>query len=38
MELDHELGYQLLRVAFRVATARMGDGFLQILDVFGDER
>jgi CRP-like cAMP-binding protein len=38
MELDHELGYQLLRVAFRVATDRMGDGFLQILDVFGDER
>ncbi len=38
MELDHELGYQILRVAFRVATQRMGDGFLQILDVFGDER
>ncbi len=38
MELDHELGYQLLRVAFRVATERMGDGFLQILDVFGHER
>jgi CRP-like cAMP-binding protein len=38
MELDHELGYQVLRVAFRVATARMGDGFLQILDVFGHER
>lgn len=38
MELDHELGYQMLRVAFRVATDRMGDGFLQILDVFGDER
>jgi CRP-like cAMP-binding protein len=38
MELDHELGYQMLRVAFRVATDRMGDGFLQILDVFGNER
>ncbi|MFC1574610.1 Crp/Fnr family transcriptional regulator [Gemmatimonadota bacterium] len=38
MDLDHELGYQILRVAFRVATDRMGDGFLQILDVFGDER
>lgn len=38
MELDHELGYQMLRVAFRVVTERMGDGFLQILDVFGDER
>jgi CRP-like cAMP-binding protein len=38
MEMDHELGYQILRVAFRVATQRMGDGFLQILDVFGDER
>lgn len=38
MELDHELGYQILRIAFRVATQRMGDGFLQILDVFGDER
>jgi CRP-like cAMP-binding protein len=38
MELDHELGYQVLRVAFRVATDRMGDGFLQILDVFGHER
>ena len=38
MELDHELGYQMLRVAFRVATDRLGDGFLQILDVFGDER
>jgi CRP-like cAMP-binding protein len=38
MELDHELGYQMLRVAFRVATDRMGDGFLQILDVFGDAR
>jgi CRP/FNR family cyclic AMP-dependent transcriptional regulator len=38
MELDHELGYQVLRVAFRVATERMGDGFLQILDVFGHER
>jgi len=38
MEMDHELGYQILRVAFRVATDRMGDGFLQILDVFGDER
>ncbi len=37
MELDHELGYQLLKVAFRVATDRMGDGFLQILDVFGHE-
>ena len=34
MEMDHELGYQLLRIAFRVATDRMGDGFLQILDVF----
>ena len=38
MELDHELGYQLLQVAFRVATDRMGDSFLQILDVFGDKR
>ena len=38
MELDHELGYQVLRVAFRVATSRMGDGFLQILDVFGHDR
>ena len=38
MEMDHELGYQILRVAFRVATDRMGDGFLQILDVFGHER
>jgi CRP-like cAMP-binding protein len=38
MELDHELGYQVLRIAFRVATERMGDGFLQILDIFGDER
>jgi len=38
MELDHELGYQVLRIAFRVATERMGDGFLQILDVFGHER
>ena len=38
MELDHELGYQMLRIAFRVVTERMGDGFLQILDVFGDER
>ena len=38
MELDHELGYQILRVAFKVATERMGDGFLQLLDVFGDER
>lgn len=38
MEMDHELGYQVLRVAFKVATGRMGDGFLQILDVFGDER
>lgn len=38
MELDHELGYQILRVAFRVATDRLGDGFLQILDVFGHER
>jgi len=37
MEMDHELGYQILRVAFRVATDRMGDGFLQILDVFGHE-
>ena len=37
MELDHELGYQILRVAFKVATQRMGDGFLQILDVFGHE-
>ena len=37
MELDHELGYQILRVAFRVATDRLGDGFLQILDVFGHE-
>ena len=37
MELDHELGYQVLRVAFRVATDRMGDGFFQILDVFGHE-
>lgn len=38
MDLDHELGYQLLRVAFRVATDRMGDGFLQLLDIFGHER
>jgi len=38
MELDHELGYQLLQVAFRVATERMGDSFLRILDVFGDKR
>jgi CRP-like cAMP-binding protein len=38
MELDHELGYQVLRVAFKVATERMGDGFLQILDVFGNEQ
>jgi len=38
MELDHELGYQLLRIAFRVATNRLGDGFLQILDIFGHDR
>ena len=38
MELDHELGYQILRIAFKVATERMGDGFLQILDVFGNEQ
>ncbi len=38
MDLDHELGYQVLRVAFKTATQRMGDGFLQALDVFGHER
>ncbi len=38
MGLDHELGYQILRVAFKVSTERMGDGFLQILDVFGHEQ
>jgi CRP/FNR family cyclic AMP-dependent transcriptional regulator len=38
MEMDHELGYQVLRVAFRVSTDRMGDGFIQILDIFGHER
>lgn len=38
MEMDHELGYQILRIAFRVSTDRMGDGFIQILDVFGHGR
>ena len=37
MEMDHELGYQILQIAFRVATERMGDGFLRLLDVFGHD-
>jgi CRP/FNR family transcriptional regulator, cyclic AMP receptor protein len=38
MDVDHELGYQILRLAFRVATGRLGDQFLQTLDVFGHGR
>ncbi len=38
MELDHELGYQILRVAFEIAASRLGDQFLQALDMFGYDR
>lgn len=38
IELDHELGYQVLRVAFHVAASRLGDQFLQALDMFGYDR